>query len=339
MKTKVKKYPLLISLILSCVLVVTSLFILGFFGMNLGTSLGGGSQIEVIVPNGADTNDYVKKIEKCFKVNGYSVDSSFVEDKFVAGENETEFTKTVIVAKVAKSDISDTDEKYIRYAIADSLDINIDNISKIENITSVVKAKNVLFLGLAIGIIAVCLFVMGWIRHDIFAGLTFIFAYLHNIILYLALLILTRVQLNLISLGVVMILTLIMSALLIQIYEKNRETTKMQTNEKLTATERMLLSQKQVVKPYVFIGASILIFAALLVLVPVNAVRLTALNILIATVVTAYTSLIVGPGSYAYLLEVSEFNKKAVLSRNDTVNKTIKKKIKKNTTKKESVSK
>ena len=45
MKTA-KKYPLLISIIVSCVLVVASLFILGFFGINLGTSLAGGSQFE-----------------------------------------------------------------------------------------------------------------------------------------------------------------------------------------------------------------------------------------------------------------------------------------------------
>ena len=207
------------------------------------------------------------------------------------------------------------------------------------NITSVVKAKNVLFLGLAVGIIAVCLFVMGWIRYDIFAGLSFILAYLHNIIVYLSVLILTRVQLNLISLGAMMVLTLIMSAILIQIYEKNREETKLQTNEKLSATERMIVSEKQVIKPYIFIGASILIFAALLAFVPVNAVRFTSLNILIATIVTAYTALIVGPGAYSYLLQVSEYNKKAVLSRNDNVNEAIKKKIKKNISKKESSSK
>lgn len=339
MKTKVKKYPLLISLIVSCVLVVTSLFILGFFGMNLGTSLGGGSQMEIIISDDADANKCVEKIKKCFSVNDYTVDSAFVEDKFIAGENNTEMSKKVIVVKVAKSDISDKSEKYIRYAIADSLDIDINNISTLENITSVVKAKNVLFLGIAVGIIAVCLFVMGWIRYDIFAGLSFILSYLHNIILYLSLLILTRVQLNLISLGAMLVLTLIMSALLIQIYEKNREEKKLQTNEKLSATERMIASEKQVVKPYLFVGIAIVVFAALLVFVPVNAVRFTSLNILIATLVTAYTSFIVGPGSYSYLLEVSEFNKKAVLSRNDTVNKAIKKKIKKNTAKKEVASK
>ena len=69
-------------------------------------------------------------------------------------------------------------------------------------------------------------------------------------------------------------------------------------------------------------------FAALLFIVPVASVRFTAINILIALVVTIYTSLIIGPGVYASLLEMREMNRKAILSRNDTVNKEIKKKVK-----------
>ena len=334
MKKTIKKYPLLICMILSCVLVVTSLFILGFFGMNLGTSLGGGSQFEVVLPNDANASESVKHVKGVLKVNGFTMDSSVVEDKYVPTQTQGEFTKRCLVIKIAKTDISDSKETAIRYGVADVLDIDVSNVSAVDNITSVVKAKNVLFLGLAFGIIAICLFVMAWIRYDIFAGLSFILAYLHNLILYLSLLILTRVQLNLASLTVMVVLTLAMSALLIQIYEKNREETKMHTSEKMTVSERMLSSEAAVSKPYIFVGVAVLVFALLMFIVPVANVMFTAINIIIALAVTAYTSLLVAPGTYAYLLEVKDYAVKATLSRNDEVNKVIKKKVKKNTAKK-----
>ena len=339
MKIKMKKYPLFVCMIISCVIIVASLFILGFFGLNLGTSLGGGSQLEITMADGVSSSEYSKITKNAIKENGYTVDSIIVQDKYEAGSNNTEFTKSKLVVKIAKLDISDEDEMKIRYALADCLNIDVSEISTIENITSVVKAKNVLFIGLAVGIIAICLFVMGWIRYDIFAGLSFILTYLHNIILYLSILILTRVQLNLISLSVMLVLTLVMSALLIQIYEKHKEESKAASNEKLTVSECMLMSEKQILKPYLFVGVAVLIFACLLLFVPVMRVTFTALNIIISLVVTAYTGLLVGPGVYASLLEIKDYNQKARLSRNENVNKAIKKKIKKNISKSENTSK
>ena len=62
MKMKLKKYPLLISTIVSCVIIIASLFILGFFGLRLGTSFGGGSQFEINMPNGVSSTEYVSGV-------------------------------------------------------------------------------------------------------------------------------------------------------------------------------------------------------------------------------------------------------------------------------------
>lgn len=328
MKTTVKKYPLLISAIVSCVLVVASLFILGFFGMNLGTSLGGGSQFEITLSNDANSKEYVKAVKEVVSDNGYIVDTSFVEDKFKAGEQNLEFTDKCLVVKIAHKDISDDAELKIRTAIAEKLNIDVDKISSIENITSVIKAKNILFLGLALGIIMVCLFVYAWIRFDIFAGLSFILANLHNIILFLSLMILTRIQLNMISLISIVVLTLVMSSILIVVYEKYREQSKLQTGEKMTVSERMMASEKSTVAPFAIIAGAALVFALLMLFVPVSMVRFAALGIVVAILVSIYTTLMIGPGSYAALLELRNDYLMAVLSRNDTVNKEIKKKIK-----------
>ena len=328
MKTNVKKYPLLISAIVSCVIVVASLFILGFFGMKLGTSLGGGSQFEITLAGDVNTKEYVSAVKEVVSENGYTVDTAFVEDKFKAGESNLEFTDKCLVIKIADKDISDDAELQIRTAIAEKLSISVEKVSAIENITSVIKAKNVLFLGLALGIIIVCLFVCAWLRYDIFAGLSFILANLHNIILFLSIMILSRIQLNMISLISAVVLTLIMSSVLVVVYEKYREQANLQTNDKMTVSERMVASQKATMMPFAIIAGVALVFACLLFFVPVTMVRFAALGTIIALLVTTYTTLVIGPGSYASLLELKNDYLMAVLSRNDTVNKEIKKKIK-----------
>lgn len=327
MKTA-KKYPLLISIIVSCVLVVASLFILGFFGINLGTSLAGGSQFEITLSNDADTKEYTAKIKEVVSNKGYIVDSAFVEDKYKAGDEDLEFTDRCLVVSIASKNISDADKKDIRTALAEKLEIDVEDISAIEKTTSALKAKSVLFLGIAVAIIVVCLFAFGWLRYSIFAGLSFILAYLHNIILFLSMIILTRVQLNLISLASIVVLTLVMTAVLIVIYEKYREQSRLKTAEKQTIAERMIACEKTAVKPFGIIAGAIVVFALMMLFVPVAMVRFASLGMIIALLVTAYTTLVIGPASYVALLEIRNDYLKAIVSRNDTVNKEIQKKIK-----------
>lgn len=335
MKTKLpKKYPLLISLIVSCVIVVVSIFILGFFGFRAGVSLVGGNQFEVVVSNDANTKNYVTDIKSVVRANGYDVDSAFVEDKFLSDGESTSYTSKCVVIKIANKNMSDETKTKIRNEIAEKLSIDVSKVSDIYEIISPVTSRNILFLGLAVGLAAISLFVLAWIRYDIFAGLSFLLAYLHNIILYLAILILTQVQVNLMSLAVGLILTLVMGAVLIAIYEKYRESVKLHLADKVTVSERMINAESETVVPYLFIMFAAIVFAALMFFIPVSAVRLAAVNILIAAIVTLYTTIIVGPGSYAALLEIRDMSQKAVLSRNHTVNKEIQKKIKKNTGKK-----
>ena len=83
MKTKMKKYPLLVSMIVSCVLIVASLFILGFFGMNLGTSLGGGSQFEITMPKDVSQTSYVQKVKNAVSDEGFNVETTFFVYNFL----------------------------------------------------------------------------------------------------------------------------------------------------------------------------------------------------------------------------------------------------------------
>ena len=327
MKTKMKKYPILLSAIVSCLIIVASLFILGFFGIKLGVTLGGGTQIEVVMKEANEKSNYVSKVGTVLDKYGYSVDSFFVEDKYTASEENTDFTTKCLIIQIAE-DIEEENVTKIKNDICSTLSLNEQYVS-VNNIVSSVASKSALYLGIAFAIIIVAFFVFGWIRYDIFAGISFIVAFLHNIIVYLSVIILTRIELSVSSLSVLIFMTLIMALALITIYEKFRAISKQQDADKIPTQERMMESEKQTVKPFLFTCVAILIFAIALLFVPSLRMKVVSLNIIIVLLVTAYTTLLIGPSTYVATLEIREMNRKAIMSRNDTVNKAIKKKIKK----------
>ena len=327
MKNKQKKYPLLISLIVSCAVVVASIIVLAICGMRLGTSLGGGSQFEIVISDNANTKTYVQNIKKVLNENDIQYDSFIVEDNSVAGEGATQFTQRKIVVNILATNVSDEIELDLRNDLASKLGISVDNVSSVENIVSSIKSSEILLFGLGIGIIAICMFIFGYVRYDIFAGLSFLLAIIHNLIVYLSVVILSRIPLGLVSLAGISILTLVMLAFLVSTYEKIRLENETSLDKKEIPSLRLMRAEKSAMKSYTFVLISVVIFSALLFLVPVHNVVLSSISILVSLVVTAYTSILIAPAVYAYFLDLSKASFEARLSRNDTVNKVIKKKI------------
>ena len=327
---KTKKYPLLITTIISCLIVVVSLFILGFFGMKLGTSLGGGSQFEIAFDDESKAKEYTSSVKEVLKKHGLQTDSVFVEDNFIAGEEKADFTTKCLVVKISNEDVSSKIQSEVKADLAKTLNISENSISSFENLTSSVSNKNVLFVGLALGLIIVGLVIFGWLRYDIFAGISFLISNLHSLILYLSILILSRVELSLLSLSAAIIVTLLMSVALIAMFEKYREQSKLHIDDKLTITERMISCEKQAIKPFALIAIAVAVVAILMFVVPVRPVVFAAINILISLIVSAYTLILIAPAIYVALSEAGDARRKAVLSRNDNVNKAIMKKKRKN---------
>ena len=327
MKNKQKKYPLLISLIVSCAVVVASIIVLALCGMRLGTSLGGGSQFEIAIADNADAKTYVQKIKNVLNDNNIQYDSFVVEDNSVAEEGATQFTQRKIVVNILATNVSDETELDLRNDLASKLGVNVDKVSTVENIVSSIKSSEILLFGLGIGIIAICMFIFGYVRYDVFAGMSFLLAIIHNLIIYLSVVILSRIPLGLVSLAGVSILTLVMLAFLVSTYEKNKLENETSLDKKEVPSLRLMRAEKSAMKSYAFVLVSVVIFSALLFLVPVYNVVLSAISILASLVVTGYTALIIAPAVYAYFLDLSKASFEARLSRNDAVNKVIKKKI------------
>ena len=327
MKNTHKKYPLLISLIISCVIVVASIFVLAFCGMRLSPSLGGGSQIEIAIADNVDAKTCVQDIKNVLKEQNIQYDSFIVEDNSTAGDEATELSQRKIVVNLQATNVSDEKELTVRQAISEKLGVSIDSVSEIDNMISSIQAKDILLFGLGIGIIAICIFVFGFVRYDIFAGISFLLAIIHNLILFLSLIILTRIPLGLVSLASISILTLVMLACLVSVYEKNKLENEMHLSEKETPSSRLMRVESMALKTYIFVPCAIVIFSLLMLIVPVYNVTFSAISVLVSLLVTAYTTTLVAPGVYASFLDLQKASFDATLSRNDTVNKVIKKKI------------
>ncbi len=329
MKKSFKKYPLLVSLIISCVLVVASIFVVAFCGLKLNPSLGGGSQFEISISDNANTKTYVQTIKNVLRDNNITYDSFTVEDKSKAGENAGEQSQRYIVVNILATNVSDETEQKVRTDISQKLKVSIDDISGIDNIISSIKSKDIILFGLGIGIIAICLFVFGLIRYDIFAGLSFFISILHNLILFLSVMILARIPLGLVSIASIAILSLIMSAVLVSIFEKNKLESELHLAEKETPSERLIKSEASAIKPYLFVLLAVVVFSLILFFVPLNNVLFSSLSVLISLAVSVYTTLLIGPGVYGTFLDIKKVRFDATLSRNENVNKVIKKKVSK----------
>ena len=327
MKNTQKKYPLLLSLIISCVIVVASIFVLAFCGMRLSPSLGGGSQIEIAIEDTTDAKTSIQSIKKALSENNIQYDSFSVEDNTLAGEEPTTMSQRKIVVNLQAANVSDELELKVRTLIAEEVGVSLERVSEIDNIISSIKSKDILLFGLGIGIIAVCMFIFGFVRYDVFAGISFLLAIIHNLIIYLSLIILTRIPLGLVSLASISILTLVMLAVMVSIFEKNKLENELHLSEKETPSSRLMRVELNAIKPYIFVILAVSIFAVLMFLVPVANVLFSAISLVIALVISCYTTLVVAPGVYGSLLDLRKTAFEATLSRNDTVNKVIKKKI------------
>jgi len=328
MKRNFKKYPLLICLIVSVAIIVASLFVIGFAGIKFDTTIVGGSQVEVVLPEDANSQEYSNSARVICKQTGLSLYGTIVEEKYIAGEGNGDITTRVMILTFAERDIEAEKQTEFREALAEKLGFeNADNISEFKLVTNMVATKNIWLVVLSVAIIMACLFAFACIRYDIFAGISIFVAYLHNIILYFALSSLVRLPIGLTSLATMVILSFVMSAVIVHMLEEYRKRARLHIDDKLTIPQRLFNSQKASVVPYSLIAAVVVVLGLLLMLSPTFMVRLAALGVMLSMFICAYTALLVMPSVYAYLLELSAASKSARLSRNDTKNKAIKKKI------------
>ena len=157
-----KRIPLLgLYLIISFVLIITAVVVSLTAGINLGSDIAGGTQFEVTINSPAASDKQITTIEKILKDNGERAEKIFVEDKDV---------DTKIVVRIADKKIEKQND--IKEAIVSELVLNQDDVSSFSIFNGTVTKKAVLWTSIAIVCLLLVVFIAGWLRYKIVAGLS-----------------------------------------------------------------------------------------------------------------------------------------------------------------------
>ena len=183
-----------------------------------------------------------------------------------------------------------------------------------------------LYIGLAILTVIIICFFAGWLRYSLMGGITLAFAVLHNLILSLALIFLTRVQFSMVSLVAVLALTVYSIFAFTSILERVKENNKSKQYAELTQDQKLISATKQ--NKHLYLICIILLAVSLaIIFVPVRYIQLAAVSVQLAVIACVFTFTFIAPALYAYLADFQTNKEKQKLSKN-VVQKTAKNKQK-----------
>lgn len=309
-----KKYPLLVFAIVSLVIVAVSALFVAIFGINTSIEIGGGSQIEITLSHDdtdgrENAEQYAEKVQNVLKKHAASIDTYFVEDKL---------TETTLVIRMANRNIKNADD--LKVEIATALEIDQSRVGNVQKLTSYFSNQSVLYVGLAILAVMVICFFMGWLRYGVLAGVSLLFAVMHSAILSFALIFATRIQFSLVGLCSVVIVSIVSVFAFACILERNKENSKSSQYDELSFDQKLMLATKQN-KWLLVLAAVVFVVSLVMVLTPVNYVRLAGLNILLCLVAGSYSTVFMVPALHGYLLELAGAKEKKRLSKNNSKTK------------------
>lgn len=306
-----KKRNLIWYLCTSLVLIIVAVILSLTVGINLGSDVGGGTQVEIKIENTNNVKTQTKQVKSALKEHGLIEERIFVEDKG---------TDTFLVVRVNKKNVATG----LRESLSQKLGVSLDNISELQTINGTVTNRAVIWASVTIVALLLAIFVAGWLRYKVMAGLTLMFAILHTLIISVAALIIVRLPINFISMIVILsavVLTLIACVITL---ERLRENQKAKHNETLSVDELVDMSCRATLKPLVFMVCAIAIMALPLLCTPLSVVSSAGATILVCLVISAFSYYFVAMNIHKYLLEAKTVRDKIRLSRNPNIETELK---------------
>jgi preprotein translocase subunit SecF len=308
-----KKYPLKIFAAISAAIVVLAIIFIAIFGVRTSIDLGSGSQLKVqlsytvdddVVSGRENLDKYLDATKTVLHEHGAIIDTYFVEDEGV---------DTFLVVRIAKSTIKNSDS--ISQEIATKLGIDETRVSSVQKISGYFSSSQLLYIGLALLVFIVLAFFAGWIRYNIVAGTSLVLAIVHNFILSLAIIFLLRVQFSVISLAACLILTIFVVFALVAILEREREISKSKQYADLSYDQKLMMATGKN-KWLLAFPAVLLVLCIILLFVPSSYIRLASLSVMLALIVSVYSTIMFVPAVHANLMELRALKQKQKLSKN-----------------------
>lgn len=291
-------------LIISLVLVVVSVVLALTVGINFSSDIAGGTQIEVQVADANKVEDQIVNIEAALEDNDIKAEKIFIEDKG---------TVTNVVVRIAEHDL---DAEKIRADISIKTGVSLSGVSELQEYDSLITKKALIWTSVAVACFLIALFIFGYFRYTVVGGIALMFTVLHSFILILSMFIITRLIVSFVALVVMLCIIALVIFAMVLVLEKVRESSKQKNNENAEIKELLNVAKKEVFKPVVALLTALVVVTLAFIFVPNRFVCLSAIAVLVATLVGAYSFYFIGLSMYENLYTTKKISEKAKRSRN-----------------------
>ncbi|MBQ7579278.1 MAG: hypothetical protein IJT25_01960 [Clostridia bacterium] len=302
--TKIYNTPLKYMLIVLASILALAIIFGAIFGVNTSTELSGGSQIKIDVTD-LNAGQVLGSAKNTLSKNHLIVEGNSVENNG---------TKTYLVINVTSRKIANSDE--IRTQIATNAGIDESKVLSFKTISPAFKPLSIVLFGVGVLVAIIVVFVVALFRYKLNGALTIGLANLVNIILYLSILILTRIWVNSASLVSLVISMIITNILVVSLLENIRNHASLKQYAGLNEKEITVHFAEKLFIPSVFVCGALCLMSVALLFVINAYVQLFALSLMVASLISFFISQLLSVSVYYNLLSVFNLKRKQKSSKN-----------------------
>lgn len=302
-----------ISSLISLCIILIAVVVVSIFNFNLGIDFTGGKIVDIKI--GSELNkkenyrEVQSQIETIFNSEGFKIKSIQLES--------TSEDATVVVKFVYTNKINSTNEQTklenLQSKLTNELTLNsielTPNVSEIKTFSKILTSTNVILaVSMILGTLALIIIYLA-IRFKLVSALTILSIAIHDVLLMLSIVCLTRIEINtgiLVSVVVTLILSLISSVVM---FDKLKENKARELYKDLSSESLANLTIVETFKRISIIMLLVLVIGILMLAIGTNPIRILSLPLIIAVVITYYSSIMLKLPLWSKMIKYSK-NKK-----------------------------
>ena len=273
--------------IMAFAVVLGAVFVIGF-GFNASAEFGGVYELTIDCFDETKIADNIETAEEILAEYGYKKSEVIIEDRSICD--------TVVIRYQSKSAVN---ALKVEADVTNELGLN-ENLVTVSALSLSSATSVALKLLLAFGVVAVGMFVYLLIRMDWKKALTVLVGLATSTLISIALCAITRIQISLISLGIIFLISVLSGVLLTMIFSKIDSISRYQENEKSYIENYLDLIMANKFRALIPSALVLLIFICLIFTFK-KALVFVGLGGLLALIVSAFITLVFAPNFYLVL--------------------------------------
>lgn len=285
-----------ISSIISLCVILIAVVVVSIFNFNLGIDFTGGKIIDVKI--GSELNksenyrDVQTQIETIFNSEGFEIKSIQLES--------TSEDATVVVKFTYSNKINATNEstklENLQTKLSSELRLNnetlLPEVSEVKDFSATISSKYIILaISAMLGSLALITIYLA-IRFKLVSTLTILCVAIHDVLLMLSVVCLTRIEINsgfLVSVFLTLFLSLISS---IVMFNKLQENKSRELYKDLSSESLANLTIMETFKRILIMMLLVLMIGAVMLIIGTNSLRIISLPLIIAVLVVFYSSIV-----------------------------------------------